>query len=394
MGTSHPAKAAAAVTMTPAEFHAQWKAQQARVAALAKTNPIPNYSTHFDPPPPLVPGQRPALIVDTDIGSDIDDAMALVLLLHLPKEMYDLLGIVTVYGWVEVRKAVTERLLEAAGRDKDVPVVAGISTPMFSPEPVWHTGHEGEFVSTLKKCLAEHRKVTIVAIGALTNLAVLYRDHPVLAKDTIERLVAVGGGVCQFPQFPGEGEISPDKMELGKAYSHVMRHNVKCDVRAASLVISTAASWQQPILFVTSEVTYRLWIEGARLSSILESSKEHEEDKVLGRLARTWLDYRASKMGEPPKDSKTQALVRKTVGTFPHDPVAMMESVAPGTVCKYKRGWFYVHPEEGYTMFVPDPFEGPHYGSVDIDPERFLQLFLQGLAHQLRTEDIASYNST
>jgi hypothetical protein len=38
------------------------------------------------------------IIFDTDIGTDIDDSLALQFLLHLPKEDYELLGITTTYG--------------------------------------------------------------------------------------------------------------------------------------------------------------------------------------------------------------------------------------------------------------------------------------------------------
>jgi hypothetical protein len=36
--------------------------------------------------------KKPKIIFDTDIGSDIDDSLALLLLLHLPEEEYELLG--------------------------------------------------------------------------------------------------------------------------------------------------------------------------------------------------------------------------------------------------------------------------------------------------------------
>jgi purine nucleosidase len=84
--------------------------------------------------------EKPRLIlVDTDIGSDIDDALALLLLLHL--EDVALLGITTVYGNVALRAKIARRILEAAGQA--VPVVVGTGVPMSSPLPVWHMGVEG-----------------------------------------------------------------------------------------------------------------------------------------------------------------------------------------------------------------------------------------------------------
>jgi purine nucleosidase len=77
--------------------------------------------------------------MDTDIGSDIDDALALLLLLHL--QGVSLLGVTTVYGNVLLRAKIARRIIQAAG--KDVPVVVGTGVPMDSPFPVWHTGEEG-----------------------------------------------------------------------------------------------------------------------------------------------------------------------------------------------------------------------------------------------------------
>src|SRR5438477_11649802 len=65
---------------------------------------------------------RVPLVLDTDIGSDIDDAVALAYLLRQPR--CELLGITTVTGNVAQRAALADVLCRAAGRE-DVPIHAG-----------------------------------------------------------------------------------------------------------------------------------------------------------------------------------------------------------------------------------------------------------------------------
>src|SRR3954452_17975610 len=64
------------------------------------------------------------MVLDTDIGGDADDAMALALCLRHPD--IDLRAVTTVSGDAEGRARIAAKLLQLAGRG-DVPVHAGIS---------------------------------------------------------------------------------------------------------------------------------------------------------------------------------------------------------------------------------------------------------------------------
>ena len=66
------------------------------------------------------------VIIDTDIGDDIDDAFALAVALRSPE--LKILGITTEFGETELRARLVDRYLSAVGRT-DIPVAAGISTP-------------------------------------------------------------------------------------------------------------------------------------------------------------------------------------------------------------------------------------------------------------------------
>ena len=74
------------------------------------------------------------ILLDTDIGGDIDDAMCLAYLLREPR--CRLLGVTTVCGEPEKRAAVADAICRAAGRE--VPVVAGADETL-QPVPVYPT---------------------------------------------------------------------------------------------------------------------------------------------------------------------------------------------------------------------------------------------------------------
>ena len=71
------------------------------------------------------------ILLDTDIGGDIDDAICLAYLLKEPQ--CALLGITTVCGEPEKRAAVADAICRAAGRQ--VPIVAGVETPLQPGPP-------------------------------------------------------------------------------------------------------------------------------------------------------------------------------------------------------------------------------------------------------------------
>ena len=128
------------------------------------------------------------ILLDTDIGGDIDDAVCLAYLLKEPK--CELLGITTVCGEAETRAAVADAICKAAGRD--VKIVAGLDTTL-QPIPVYPTpegagalqnwphreftkGDAPEFL--YRKIRENPGEVTLVAIGNMTNVATLFLNHP------------------------------------------------------------------------------------------------------------------------------------------------------------------------------------------------------------------------
>jgi inosine-uridine nucleoside N-ribohydrolase len=142
------------------------------------------------------------IILDTDIGTDIDDAFALALALSTPE--IDLRGVTTVSSDAWGRALIACRFLHAAGRG-EIPVAAGRparAVPESKGQYLY--GREGGFPNRpvaepaaeflYRKFAAEPGKITLVTIGDLTNAGRLLADHPE-AKPWIKRIVLMGGAV-------------------------------------------------------------------------------------------------------------------------------------------------------------------------------------------------------
>lgn len=142
------------------------------------------------------------IILDTDIGGDIDDAICLAYLLTEPK--CDLLAITTVCGDSDIRASIANAICKTV--NKDIPIVAGLDTSLqhlpIYPKPGgsialknWpHETYKREdptkFMYELVK--ANPNEIIIVAIGNMTNIATLFNTYPD-AQDLIKGLYVMNG---------------------------------------------------------------------------------------------------------------------------------------------------------------------------------------------------------
>ena len=153
------------------------------------------------------------IILDTDIGSDIDDALCLAYLLAQPK--CELLGITTVTGEADKRAMLASVLCKVAG--KHVPIFPGSEEPLLVPQrqkqapqaaalPKWEHDQEfprGQAIEFLRRTIREYPgEVILLTIGPLTNIGLLFRldtEIPSLLKGLVmmcgvftKRLAGVG----------------------------------------------------------------------------------------------------------------------------------------------------------------------------------------------------------
>jgi len=169
------------------------------------------------------------IILDTDIGDDIDDAYCLSLILSCPE--FKLEGVVTVHGPVGRRAQIARKLLRVAGRT-DVPVFAGRSGrgdadhvpnqhPWAQNEPL--PGGDGiKFV--LRRILDEPGEISVLAVGPLTNIAAVLDADP-RAAGAINSVFIMGGSVYRGYN----GSETP-----------AAEYNIKCDPAAARTVFAKA----------------------------------------------------------------------------------------------------------------------------------------------------------
>lgn len=158
-----------------------------------------------------------AFILDTDPG--IDDAAAIAAALFAPELNLQLLT--TVAGNVSVEKTTRNALQLLHFWQADVPVAQGAATPLLRPlrDAAYVHGESGmegyDFVEHQRQPLAKPafmairdklmnapEPITLVAIGPLTNIALLLTQYPE-CKFNIRRLVIMGGSA-------GRGNFTPN----------------------------------------------------------------------------------------------------------------------------------------------------------------------------------------
>jgi inosine-uridine nucleoside N-ribohydrolase len=194
------------------------------------------------------------IILDTDIGTDVDDAFALALALASPE--IDLRGVTTVGSDADIRARMVCRFLTAVGR-RDIAVAAG-----RPPQP--RRELRGQFQYALHPAVIFNRtakpvkepavellygqlknqpgKLTLVATGPLTNIARLLTEHPD-CKPWIKRIVFRG------TTMPMNGE--------GKA-SDSTHDNLRADIKAAQTVLAAGI----PLVGVPQNETTALRLAG------------------------------------------------------------------------------------------------------------------------------------
>jgi len=200
------------------------------------------------------------VILDTDIGTDVDDCLALGLILASPELRLE--GVTCVYGDVDVRARMVDKLLRLRHRS-GVPVLRGARTPLLGRRPVHWAGHEGQGLleSTdpvpdfsehavdylIRVATANPGQIHLIAIGPLTNVALAFLREPGLAR-VLKHLTIMGGVVR-----------GPTTLDLP-----VAEWNIKCDPEAAHVVFTSGA----PITLVPLDVTTRVRIRGEGVDRI------------------------------------------------------------------------------------------------------------------------------
>lgn len=287
----------------------------------------------------LTAQQRTPIILDTDIGGDIDDAFAVALVVDSPE--LDLRAVTTVSGDTAARARLVAKMLSAAGRT-NIPVAAGAPGPKINVTYTqWGEGFSSpalvskSAVDLMKSTLDRgHGAVMIVAIGPLTNVAALLKQYPG-EKKNIRQLVLMGGSIKRG-YYPNSGP-TPE-------------YNIAEDAAASQVVFASGV----PILMAPLDVTARLQLERPNLDRLFALHTPLSD--ALEAQYKLW--------GQP-------------VPTL-HDPMAVSLLLAP-QLCTRQPLAIQV-TDKGMTV----PLEGKPSNAtvaIDTDPARFIDFYMDRVGH-------------
>ena len=272
------------------------------------------------------------VLLDTDIGNDIDDAVCLAYLLAQPE--CELLGITTVTAAPVDRASLASVLCRAAGRT--VPIHPGAGVPLVGP-PVQKPPPQaaalarwphdevfpiGEAVEFLRQTIRAHPgEITLLTIGPLTNVALLFAVDPVIPS-LLRGLVMMGGAFIDLsgPEW-----------------------NIHNDPYAAARVYAASARVHRS---VGLDVTTRVRMDAGDFLARCD----HPLLRPVADMAAAWFGERAEV-------------------TF-HDPLAAATIFAP-ELCGFTRGEVTVDTSDGGTRWRPAA-DGPHEIAETVNPDAFI----------------------
>lgn len=227
-----------------------------------------------------------AVLLDTDIGYDIDDEWALAVCLTHPG--IDLLGVTTVHGDTVARAVLSRWLAEAAGKPVEVAAGEGDtlthSVGRYPPSrmeviPAEDRARLSRGRTDGVAFLAEEAEafggdeLVLLTVGPLTNAARLLTEHPDAAA-RITRIVAMVGTLLP-------GRASPE-------------YNARVDHKATGIVFEGG----KPLTMVGLDVTLRCRFTQSDLDFLAQSSKPLTH-RLLA-LTRAWQHTHRSPEGSVP----------------------------------------------------------------------------------------------
>lgn len=210
------------------------------------------------------------ILIDTDIGGDVDDALALAMLLSSSDEI-EIVGITNVYLANAWRAGVTKQILKVYGRE-EIPVCTGAEKPLIgwwdesripnsSPDYGQFRGetlpHAADFIIRMAE---DVENLTVLAIGPLTNLGLALAKAPHIASRI--RILMMGG-------------------QVNKAHPE---WNIVCDPEAARIVFESGAD----IRMVGLDVTNRCQFTREEVDFVKSAGNPRAE--MLGQMMEIFIE--------------------------------------------------------------------------------------------------------
>lgn len=288
------------------------------------------------------------VILDTDIGSDIDDALALAYLLAQPE--CELLGITTVTGEAEKRAMMASALCKVAGKSR-IPIYPGVEQPLIiaAQQPLapqaavlsrWThdtTFPHAEAITFLRQTIrANPGEVVLLGTGPLTDIALLFTLDPEIPA-LLKKLVLMCG---VFTQQDKNGRPA-------------LEWNALNDPHAAEIVYRAPVRIHQTLgLDVTTQVTM---------------NAQQFRERCSAPLLRPVLDF-----------AEVWFQQVETV-TF-HDPLAAASIFDPG-ICTFTHGTVSVELTDkelaGRTYWDTTSVQPRHEVALEVRPELFFKEYFR-----------------
>lgn len=282
------------------------------------------------------------VLLDTDIGSDIDDAVCLAYLLAQPE--CELLGISTVTGEPDRRAMLASALCKVAG--KDIAILPGSERPLLVPQKQTRApqaraldkwDHDTTFpraqaVEFLRQTIRQHPgEVTLLTIGPLTNIGLLFtvdREIPALLKQLVM--------MC--------GIFTNRQSGVGP-----LEWNARGDPHATAIVYNAPVKIHHSIGL---DVTCQVRMKAAEV-----------RERFQAPLLRPVLDF-------------AQAWFEHTDTITFHDPLAAT-TIFDDEICTFDKGKVEVElmsaKLKGMTHWTPSRADSPHQVALEVDAQRFFE---------------------
>ncbi|KAK4857008.1 hypothetical protein QYF36_023607 [Acer negundo] len=273
------------------------------------------------------------IIIDTDPG--IDDAMAIFLAFKSPE--VEVIGLTTIYGNVYTTLATKNalHLLEVAGRT-DIPVAEGSHVTLTKgtklriadfvhgadglgnqnfPPPKGKPIEQSAAAFLVEQAILYPGKITVVALGPLTNIALAIQLDPAFAKN-IGQIVLLGGA------FSVNGNVNP-----------ATEANIFGDPDAADVVFISGAD----VVAVGINVTHQAVMTDADRDKLAQSNGKFAQ--YLCQILEVYFSYHHDAYA--------------TRGVYLHDPTALLVAINP-SLFTYTEGVVRVQTSgitKGLTLF-------------------------------------------
>jgi purine nucleosidase len=295
---------------------------------------------------------RHVVLIDTDIGDDIDDALALALALRSPE--IELKGVTTVFGDTQKRAHLAAHILRVFRRE-DISVAAGQQMPLLlrhRPSGVPQAAILDTCVTTpelspysspeliIQTAMAHQGHLTLLCLGPLTNVAIALTIEPHLF--TAIRSIVMIGGTSSFP---------------------LPEWNVRSDAMAAQIVLAAGV----PVTLLGWNVTKRCQLRESDIERLRYESSP--QTRLLSQLIAVWQRHRPRWHPRQP---------------YLHDPLAIAALCAPElfqfeemTARVFTHGLF-----KGFMM--PRIISGPLvHSAIDVQAEKAPEWIMRRLLDKM-----------